>query len=45
MAVDLDAVGSVVVGAGDQVFVDVEDLGEGCGGAAEADFELAVAFG
>ena len=30
--------------AGDEDFVDVEDLGEGLGDAAEADFELAVAF-
>ena len=44
VAVDLDAVGSVVVGARDEDLVDVEDLGEGSGGAAEADFELAVAF-
>ncbi len=44
VAVDLDAVGSVAVGAGDEDLVDVEDLGEGLGGAAEADFELAVAF-
>jgi hypothetical protein len=48
VAVDLDAldaaIGSVVVGAGDEDLVDVEDLGEGLGGAAEADFELAVAF-
>src|ERR1700733_1545909 len=44
VTVDLDAVGSVVVAAGDEDFVDVEDLGEGLGGAAEADFELAVAL-
>ena len=48
VAVDLDAldaaVGSVVVGAGDEDFVDVEDLGEGPGGSSEADFELAIAF-
>jgi len=48
VAVDLDAIdaaiGSVVVGASDKDFVDVEDFGEGLGGAAEADFELAVAF-
>ena len=44
VAVDLDAVGSVVVAAGDEDLVDVEDLGEGVGDAAEADFELAVAF-
>jgi len=44
VAVDVDAIGSVVVGAGDEDFVDVEDLGEGLGGAAQADFELAVAF-
>ena len=44
VAVDLNAVGSVVVGAGDEDFVDVEDLGEGLRGAAETDFELAVAL-
>ena len=44
VAVDLDAVGAVGVDAGDEDLVDVEDLGEGGGGAAEADFELAVAF-
>ncbi len=44
VAVDLDAVGSIVVGAGDEDLVDVENLGEGLGGAAETDFELAVAF-
>ena len=49
VAIDLDAfdvaVGSiVVVGAGDEDFVDVEDLGKGPGGAAQADFELAIAF-
>ena len=44
VAVDLDAVGSVVVGAGDEDLVDVEDLREGLGAAAEADFELAVAL-
>src|SRR5277367_2490781 len=43
MAVDLDTVGAVVVGAGDEDLVDVENLGEGGGDAAEADFELAVA--
>jgi hypothetical protein len=43
MAVDLDTVGAVVVGAGDEDLVNVEDLGEGGGDAAEADFELAVA--
>ena len=45
MTVDLDAVGSVVVGSGDEDFVNVEDFGEGLGAAAETDFELAVAFG
>ncbi len=30
--------------AGDEDFVDVEDIGKGGGGAAEADFELAVAL-
>jgi hypothetical protein len=44
VTIDLDAVGSIVVGAGDEDFVDVEDLGEGPGSAAEADLELAVAF-
>jgi hypothetical protein len=44
VAVDLDAVGSGVVGAGDEEFVDVEDLWEGGGDAAETDFELTVAF-
>ena len=44
VAVDLDAVGSVVVGAGDEDLVDVEDLWEGSGCAAEADFKLAVAL-
>ena len=44
VAVDLNAVGPIVVGAGDEDFVDVENLGEGSGGAAEADLELAVAF-
>jgi len=44
VAVDLDAVGSATVAASDEDFVDVEDLGEGCGSAAEADFELAVAL-
>ena len=52
MAGDLDAVAGVIAGvvagraagAGDEDFVDVEDLGEGLGYAAEADFELAVAF-
>ena len=44
VAVDLDAVGSVVVSAGDEDLVDVEDLGEGGGATAEADFKLAVAF-
>ena len=44
VTVDLDAVGAVVVGAGDEDFVNVEDLGEGLGAAAETDFELAVAF-
>jgi alcohol dehydrogenase class IV len=45
VAVDLDAVGAVVVGAGDEDFVDVEDLREGLRAAAETDFKLAVAFG
>ena len=40
VAVDLDA----VVDAGDEDFVDVENLGEGGGDAAETDFELAVAL-
>ena len=31
-------------GAGDEDFVDIEDFGEGVGYAAEAEFELAVAF-
>ena len=44
VAVDLDAVGAIVVGASDEDLVDVEDLGEGLGGTAEANFELAVAF-
>ena len=44
VAVDLDAIGSIVVGAGDKDLVDVEDLGEGLGSAAEADLELPVAF-
>jgi hypothetical protein len=44
VTVDLDAVGSIVVGAGDEDLVDVEDFAEGRGGAAEADFELTVAF-
>jgi hypothetical protein len=44
VAVDLDTVGSVVMAASDEDFVDVEDLGEGLGGSTEADFELAVAF-
>jgi len=44
VATDLDAIGSIVVGASDEDLVDVEDLGEGLGGSAEADFELAVAF-
>ena len=48
VAVDLDAVTAAVVcrmrDAGDEDVVDVEDLGEGLSGAAEADFELAVAF-
>ena len=44
VAVDLDAVGSVVVGACDEDLVDIENLGEGAGDAAEADFELTVAF-
>src|SRR5580704_15768344 len=44
VAVDVDAIGSVAVGAGDEDLVDVEDLGEGLGGASEADFELTVAF-
>jgi hypothetical protein len=38
VAVDLDA----VVDAGDEDVVDVEDLGEGFGDAAEAEFEVAV---
>ena len=44
VAVDLDPVGSVVVGAGDEDLVDVEDLGEGLSGAAKTNFQLAVAF-
>jgi len=44
VAVDLDAVGSVVVSTGDEDFVNVENLGKGLGAAAEADFKLAVAF-
>ena len=40
VAVDLNA----VMDAGDDDFVDVEDLGEGLRYAAEADFDLAVAF-
>jgi len=44
VAIDMDAVGSVAVAAGDEDLVDVEDLGEGLGGAAEADFELPIAF-
>ncbi len=32
------------MGAGDEDLVDVEDLRKGQGGAAEADFELAVAL-
>ena len=45
VTVDLDAVGSVIVGAGYEDFVNVEDFGEGLGAAPETDFELAVAFG
>ena len=45
VTVDLDAVGAVVVGAGYEDFVNVEDLGEGLGAAPETDFELAIAFG
>ena len=44
VAVDLNAIGSSVVGAGDEELVDVEDLWEGGGDAAETDFELTVAF-
>jgi len=52
VAVDLNSVAAVIVvvdafvagDAGDEDLVDVEDLGEGRGYAAEADFELAVAF-
>lgn len=40
VAVDLDA----VVNSGDEDLMDVENLGEGLGSAAEADFELAVVF-
>jgi len=44
VAVDVDAVGSVAVGAGDEDLVDVEDLGEGLRCATKADFELSIAF-
>ena len=40
VAVDLNA----VVDSGDEDLVDIENLGEGAGDAAEADFELTVAF-
>ena len=44
VAVDLDAIGSIVVGASDEDLVDVEDFGEGLRGSAEANFELAITF-
>ena len=42
VAVDLDAV--VDVGAGDEDVVDVEDLGEGVGDAAQTELEVTVVF-